>query len=196
MFSVTQRAAASAQRIFEILDRVPSVAEPAVPVDPENLRGEIELRGVGFRYGNRHGDRKLQPEDRAGRNDRAGRAQRIGQEHAGESGLPVLRRHAKDRSASMASTSGHFPCPISPADRHRAARAVPVLRHDGRKHRLWPARGHARGRSSPRPAARRPTNSSCACRMATTRWWASAAVAFGYLITPSLFYYGRRSRTG
>ena len=53
MVSATERAANSAQRLFEILDRVPSVAEPAVPVHPENLRGEVELRGVGFRYGTR-----------------------------------------------------------------------------------------------------------------------------------------------
>ena len=54
MFSMTQRAAASAQRIFEVLDRVPSVPEPAQPVQPGRIRGEIELRGVGFRYGNRN----------------------------------------------------------------------------------------------------------------------------------------------
>ncbi|HVU87828.1 MAG TPA: ABC transporter ATP-binding protein [Pirellulales bacterium] len=53
MFSMTQRAAASSQRIFEILDRVPSVPEPAVPVHPGRIRGEIELRGICFRYGNR-----------------------------------------------------------------------------------------------------------------------------------------------
>jgi ATP-binding cassette subfamily B protein len=49
----TQRAAASAQRIFEVLDRSPSVPEPAHPVVPGKLRGEIELKGVGFRFGNR-----------------------------------------------------------------------------------------------------------------------------------------------
>ncbi len=49
----TQRAAASAQRIFEILDRAPSVPEPATPVSPGKLRGEIELRGVSFRFGTR-----------------------------------------------------------------------------------------------------------------------------------------------
>jgi ATP-binding cassette, subfamily B, bacterial len=53
MVQATQRAAASAQRIFEILDRVPSVAEPARPVSPGRLQGSIELRDVGFRYGNR-----------------------------------------------------------------------------------------------------------------------------------------------
>jgi ATP-binding cassette subfamily B protein len=53
MLAATQRAAASAQRVFEILDRVPSVPEPTVPVHPTHLRGEIELRNVGFQYGTR-----------------------------------------------------------------------------------------------------------------------------------------------
>ncbi len=53
MFSATQRAAVSAQRIFEILDRVPSVPEPARPVHPGRLRGEIQIRNVSFRHGSR-----------------------------------------------------------------------------------------------------------------------------------------------
>lgn len=48
-----QRAKASAARVFEILDRRPSVPEPRRPVQPGTLRGAIELRGVGFRFGNR-----------------------------------------------------------------------------------------------------------------------------------------------
>ncbi len=51
--NASQRAAASAQRIFEILDRVSSVPEPAKPVAIDKLRGELEFRHVGFRYGNR-----------------------------------------------------------------------------------------------------------------------------------------------
>jgi ATP-binding cassette subfamily B protein len=53
MASAVQRAAASSQRIFEILDTVPSVAEPVNPVRPGRLRGTIEFRDVGFHYGNR-----------------------------------------------------------------------------------------------------------------------------------------------
>lgn len=49
----TQRAAASTQRIFEILDRAPSVAEPSRPVSVDHIRGEIDLRRVGFRHGSR-----------------------------------------------------------------------------------------------------------------------------------------------
>jgi ATP-binding cassette subfamily B protein len=53
MVSATQRAAASAQRIFEVLDREPSVPEPVRPQHPGRLTGAIELRGVRFRYGSR-----------------------------------------------------------------------------------------------------------------------------------------------
>jgi ATP-binding cassette, subfamily B, bacterial len=53
MVAAVQRAGASAQRIFAILDRVPSVAEPVRPVHPGKLRGEVEFRGVGFHYGSR-----------------------------------------------------------------------------------------------------------------------------------------------
>lgn len=53
MFSATQRAAVGAQRVFEILDRVPSVPEPARPIHPGRLQGQIELRNVSFRHGNR-----------------------------------------------------------------------------------------------------------------------------------------------
>jgi ATP-binding cassette subfamily B protein len=49
----TQRAATSTQRIFAILDRTPSVAEPARPVPIDRLKGEIEFRQVSFRHGSR-----------------------------------------------------------------------------------------------------------------------------------------------
>ncbi|HEU0188136.1 MAG TPA: ABC transporter ATP-binding protein [Gallionellaceae bacterium] len=51
--SVTQKAAAGAKRIFDILDHVSSVPEPAKPVHVNQVKGGIELRNVGFRYGNR-----------------------------------------------------------------------------------------------------------------------------------------------
>jgi ATP-binding cassette subfamily B protein len=53
MVQATQRAAASAGRIFEILDRLPSVAEPVRPVSTAGIRGGVELNDVQFRYGNR-----------------------------------------------------------------------------------------------------------------------------------------------
>ncbi|MCC7083506.1 MAG: ABC transporter ATP-binding protein, partial [Pirellulales bacterium] len=66
----TQRAAASSQRLFEILDRKPSVPEPAKPVAAERMIGQIELRDVRFKYGTRevlHGlNLKIEPGEMIG----------------------------------------------------------------------------------------------------------------------------------
>jgi ATP-binding cassette subfamily B protein len=51
--SVTQKSASAAKRIFDILDHVSSVPEPAQPVPLGRVEGRIEIRDVGFRYGNR-----------------------------------------------------------------------------------------------------------------------------------------------
>jgi ATP-binding cassette, subfamily B, bacterial len=66
MVNASQRAAASAQRIFEVLDRVSSVPEPAKPVPLSRLRGDLEFRHVGFRYGNRKVIKDLSLTVRAG----------------------------------------------------------------------------------------------------------------------------------
>ena len=51
--SSTQRAATGAKRLFDILDHVSSVPDPANPVRLAQVRGRIDIRNVGFRYGNR-----------------------------------------------------------------------------------------------------------------------------------------------
>ncbi|OVZ57549.1 ABC transporter [Pigmentiphaga sp. NML080357] len=51
--SVTQKAAAGAKRIFDILDRVSSVPEPANPVPLAHVEGRIQIRDAAFRYGTR-----------------------------------------------------------------------------------------------------------------------------------------------
>ena len=53
MATSTQKAAASSQRLFEILDRLPGVPEPAHPVHPEKIGGAIEIRNASFRFGSR-----------------------------------------------------------------------------------------------------------------------------------------------
>jgi ATP-binding cassette subfamily B protein len=53
MVPATQRASASAQRIFDILDCQPTVAEPPRPVALGRVRGRIEIANVHFRYGAR-----------------------------------------------------------------------------------------------------------------------------------------------
>ena len=73
--SVTQKAAAGAKRIFDILDHVSNVPEPAQPVPIGSaaqtggiarLQGRIELRGVHFRYGSRSVIRGLDLDIRPG----------------------------------------------------------------------------------------------------------------------------------
>ena len=49
----TQRAANSTHRIFEILDRIPNIADPPNPIRPGRVTGAVEFRNVQFRYGTR-----------------------------------------------------------------------------------------------------------------------------------------------
>ncbi|MEK8027649.1 ABC transporter ATP-binding protein [Pseudaquabacterium rugosum] len=64
--SVTQKAAAGAKRIFDILDHVSNVPEPAQPVTLPEVTGALTLQGVGFRYGSRSVIRQLDLEIRPG----------------------------------------------------------------------------------------------------------------------------------
>ena len=68
--SVTQKSASAAKRIFDILDHVSSVPEPAQPVALGKVQGRIEVRDVGFRYGNREVNRginlKIEPGEMIG----------------------------------------------------------------------------------------------------------------------------------
>jgi len=70
MVPATQRAATSAQRIFDILDCQPSVAEAARPIHPGRVQGRIEMSNVHFRYGAReilHGiDLTIEPGEMIG----------------------------------------------------------------------------------------------------------------------------------
>ncbi len=64
--SVTQKSASAAKRIFDILDHVSSVPEPANPVKIDRVEGRIDLREVGFRYGNRAVNRGISLNIKAG----------------------------------------------------------------------------------------------------------------------------------
>ncbi len=50
MFVMLPRAAASADRIAELLDVVPTIADPASPAPPPERLGTLEFRDVEFRY--------------------------------------------------------------------------------------------------------------------------------------------------
>ena len=64
--SFTEKAAAGAKRIFDILDHVSSVPEPLRPVTLQKIEGALSLRNIGFRYGNRTVIRKLSLEIKPG----------------------------------------------------------------------------------------------------------------------------------
>jgi len=58
--NITQKAAAGAKRIFDVLDQVSSVPEPVNPVPlPQPVQGRISMHDIGFRYGSRQVIRSL-----------------------------------------------------------------------------------------------------------------------------------------
>jgi len=57
--SHTEKSASATKRIFDILDHVSSVPEPVKPVHLSHVQGRIELKDVGFRYGNREVNRGI-----------------------------------------------------------------------------------------------------------------------------------------
>ena len=103
--------------------------------------------------------------------------QRLGQEHAGQPDLPLLRRdrrrHPGRRHRHPPLRRGRLPPPHRPG----AAGAVPVLRHHRARTSPTASPTPRARRSSPRRAPPMRTTSSCACRTATTRWSASAGRA-------------------
>ena len=68
--SVTQKAAAGAKRIFDILDHVSNVPEPVNPVKLPRTTGAITMEDVSFRYGSRavikHLDLQIRPGEMIG----------------------------------------------------------------------------------------------------------------------------------
>lgn len=49
-FDSIQRALASSERIFEVLDTVPGIQDPQQPCEIPDLRGEVEFKHVSFKY--------------------------------------------------------------------------------------------------------------------------------------------------
>ena len=154
--SVTQKAAAGAKRIFDILDHVSSVPEPANPVHLEQVQGGIEIRNAGFRYGNRaviRGvDLTIAPGEMIGL---------VGHSGSGKSTLVNLICRFYDVSEGSIRVDGvdirSLPViRISAQHRPGAAGAVPVFRHHRREHRLRQARCHAGGNRRRRPRRPRP----------------------------------------
>ncbi len=155
--SVTQKAAAAAKRIFDILDHVSSVPEPQSPQKLDAVRGHIELRNVGFRYGSRAVVRDvsldIQPGEMIGL---------VGQSGSGKSTLVNLMCRFYDVAEGAILLDGIDIRQLSIPDFRKniglvLAGTLHVLRHRGGQHRLWQTRCHARRnrrRRTRRPCAR------------------------------------------
>jgi ATP-binding cassette subfamily B protein len=114
MVPATQRAAASAQRIFEILDCKPTVAEAPRPVKLGRVEGRIEISGVHFRYGARevlHGvDLVIEPGEMIGL---------VGTSGSGKSTLANLVCRFYDPSSGSIRVDGVDLRDVDIADYHR-----------------------------------------------------------------------------
>jgi ATP-binding cassette subfamily B protein len=155
--SVTQKAAAGAKRIFDVLDHVSSVPEPANPVALTDVKGRIDIENAQFRYGNRAVIKGLNLSIEPGEFIGLGGSQWLGQKHAGQPDVPLLRRewrcHQDRRHRHTRRAGGGLPSQHRPG----VAGALPVFRHHCREHCLWPARCHPcrhRGCRACRPCAR------------------------------------------
>ncbi|QHI97852.1 ATP-binding cassette domain-containing protein [Xylophilus rhododendri] len=100
--SITQKAAAGAKRIFDILDHVSNVPEPANPVPYPTPRGAITLRGVNFRYGSRSVVRDLDLDIKPG--EMIGL---VGHSGSGKSTLVNLISRFYDVTEGSISVDGH-----------------------------------------------------------------------------------------
>jgi len=100
--SITQKAAAGAKRIFDILDHVSNVPEPAKPVEYPTPRGAIAMRGVGFRYGSRSVVRNLDLDIKPG--EMIGL---VGHSGSGKSTLVNLISRFYDVTEGSISVDGH-----------------------------------------------------------------------------------------
>ncbi len=172
-----QRAAASADRIYEILDEEPTIVDRPGAVELVDCTGDVRFDKVGFSYGP---DLPMvlsrpRPAPAPGRDRCPGGTDRLGQVDRGAAHPAFLRRHRGRLHRRRPRRPG--PHHREPAGERRRGprRRLPVLGVDPGQHRLrTPRRRHRRCRS--RGARRgRATASSGICPRATTPSWVSAA---------------------
>ncbi len=97
------KAAAAGERVLELLDVVPDLPLPAVPVVPDAIRGEVELRGVTFS----HDDRRTVL---AGADLRIAAGEHValvGENGAGKTSLAMLLPRLRDVQAGSVRIDGH-----------------------------------------------------------------------------------------
>ena len=106
LMMIAQRAAASAQRVFEVLDAEPDMVDAPGAVDLLDCEGDVEFRDVEFAYGeNAPLFRHLDLASASGGDRRPRRANRMREVVGRAPRAALLRRQPGERSSSTAPTS-------------------------------------------------------------------------------------------
>ena len=153
-----QRASASAQRIYEVLDEQPDVVDRPGAVDLVECRGDVHFDDVSFGYANGtsvldHFELHVRPGETVALVGRTGSgkstASRLLARFYDVVGWCCPRRRPRRARPDLAEPA--------PPHRHGARRAVPVLGVDPRQHRVRPTRRvvRRRGRGGHRRRRRR-----------------------------------------
>ena len=158
LYTTYQAGMAALDKIFELLDEEPDIADRPGAIDLPLVRGEIDFDHVTFGYG--AGDDALALSDVSlhvppGQTRGARGRHRRRQVHARQAGGPLLRpglgpgAHRRPRPPRRDRA-----LPALPA-RRGASGGLPVLRHDPRQHRLRQYRRGRGGGARGRPCRRR-----------------------------------------
>ena len=165
-----QRAVASGERIFQVLDETSDITDPPHPLELPAGGGELRFEAVTFGYdADRPVLRDLDLAVAPGSTIAV-----IGRTGSGKTTLTSLIPRFYDPQAGRVLLDGVDVRDLRLDDlraQHRDRRRghVPVLDDRGGEHRLRPPRCDTRGRRRGGAQARRPTSSSRRCRRATTR---------------------------
>ena len=158
LYTTYQAGMAALDKIFELLDEEPDLADRPDAIQLDRLRGEIEFDDVVFRYGGEesgeamcHINVHIPPGQTVAL---------VGATGAGKSTFAKLVARFYDPTSGRILVDGHDLREVGAAlaalaDGHRAAGGVPVQRHDRRQHRVRPARRDARGDRGRRARRRR-----------------------------------------
>ncbi len=142
---MSQRAVASGNRVFEILDTTPEIRAPEHPVPLPPGGGHVQFRDATPLLRRRSARARGRRPRRGGRRDgRDRRADRLGEDDAGGHRRAALRPDAGQRGDRRRRRARAGPG--GPAAQHRAGprRRLPVLRLRAGEHRLRAAGGLAR----------------------------------------------------
>ena len=179
LYTTYQAGMAALDKIFDLLDEQPDLVDAPDAIELGRLRGEIELRDVGFSYG--AGDDAVWALQDVSLTIPPGQTVAlVGATGAGKSTIAKLVARFYDPTRGAVLVDGHDLRTVTqalaaPPARRRAAGGVPVQRHDRREHRLRPSRGDRTRRSAPPRAPSARTSSSSGSSTATTPRSASAA---------------------